>query len=132
MSEQFANADEALDCVHGAGVTAGLLGSAKPGVVTQAALLRADRAREWLRAAVRYAEDRGYPDARMETRDEIAAGSVEYGTLMRESRHLDEATRRNYRNYCRGAMEATALVLRAAPSELAHELALMDAERGGQ
>ena len=82
--------------------------------------------------AVAYAQDRGYPDKPMETRDEIAAGSVEYGKLMRDSRHLDEATRRNWRHYCQGATEATALMLRAAPSELAHELALLvDAEGSG-
>ena len=62
MNEEFAGVADAMACIHGAGVIEGLLGGAKPGAVTQEAFVRAVRAREWLRAAVTYAQERGWPD----------------------------------------------------------------------
>ena len=51
-AHEFASAAEACEAIFGAGVTTGLLGSAKPGPAAREALIRGLRARRWLTAAV--------------------------------------------------------------------------------
>ena len=68
MSE-FANVDEALDALHEEVPRDD--GSVDWWRQVDAARKNAERAREWLRAAVAYAQERGWPDKPMMTRTEV-------------------------------------------------------------
>ena len=123
---EFTNAGEACEAIFGAGVTTGLLGSAKPGPAAREALIRGLRARVWLTRLGEYGLER----IGMMTRREVLERFAE-ATVIADAEPENDAWGGVAMGYA--AVLTGELPVEGMPGALAHELTLaMNADRDAQ